>query len=93
MPALAPPKPPHPTLPLAAGLGAVGVLVVSLFASKLLLDAVVDYQWPIVVYVALLGVVGYGPSVGWWLYAVRRWSDDRRSARDVLARGECRRDR
>lgn len=72
-PQFAPPKPPHDTLPWQAGAGAVGVLVVSLLASKFLLDALVDLDWPIVVYVILLGLVGYGPSVAWWRYASQRW--------------------
>ncbi len=58
------------------------MLVVSLLGSKFVLDLVVDFKWPVVVYVALLGLVGYGPSVVWWWFSMRRWgSGDRR--RDV----------
>jgi membrane protease YdiL (CAAX protease family) len=53
--------------------GAVTVLIASLIASKFLLDALVEFDWPIVVYVVILGLVGYGPSVAWWLVASKRW--------------------
>ncbi len=69
----APPRDPHPTLPLAAGVGAIIVLVVSLVGSKFVLDLIVGFEWPVVVYVALLGVLGYGPSVAWWWFATDRW--------------------
>ncbi|WP_420453584.1 CPBP family intramembrane glutamic endopeptidase [Ilumatobacter sp.] len=69
---------PHPTLPLAAGAGALVVLVVSLLGSKVVLDLLVDRGWPVVVYVALLAVAGYGPSLMWWWYASRRWGTGRR---------------
>jgi len=61
------------TLPLVAAVGAVAVLTASLLVSKLLLDAVVGFGWPVAVYVALLAGVGYGPSLWWCWYASRRW--------------------
>ncbi|MGA9277089.1 lysostaphin resistance A-like protein [Ilumatobacter sp.] len=70
--------PAHPTLPLAPGIGALVVLAASLVASKYLLDLVVDFEWPVAVYVALLAVAGYGPSVAWWWYATDRWGSGRR---------------
>jgi membrane protease YdiL (CAAX protease family) len=73
------PRPAHPTLPIVAGVGAIVVLVVSLLGSKFILDLVVDFEWPVVLYVAMLGLVGYGPSVVWWWFATARWgSGDRR---------------
>ena len=39
------------------------VLTLSLFVSKYVLDLLVDFEWPVAVYVALLAVVGYGPSI------------------------------
>lgn len=84
-PQFAAPKPPHDTLAWQAGAGAVAVLVVSLLASKFLLDALVGLDWPIVVYVVILGLVGYGPSVAWWLYATQRWGSGQPLA-DVGAR-------
>ena len=52
-----PPRPAHPTLPLAAGLGALVVLTLSLLASKFVLDLLVEYNWPVAVYVGLLVVI------------------------------------
>ena len=49
------------------------MLTVSLLASKYLLDAVVDFGWPVAVYVGLLAAVGYGPSLWWCWFASRRW--------------------
>lgn len=70
----------HPTLPFAAGAGAIIVLVVSLLGSKFILDLVVDFKWPVVAYVALLGVIGYGPSLVWWWFATGRWGSGNRRA-------------
>ncbi len=64
---------PTPTLPLRAAVGAIGVLSVSLVGSKYVLDAVVDVGWPVAIYVAILAVIGYGPSLWWCLFASRRW--------------------
>ena len=72
-PSFEPPRPPHDTLPWQSGAGAVAVLVVSLLASKLLLEVIVGFEWPIVVYVVILGVTGYGPSLLWWRHATDRW--------------------
>lgn len=72
-PAPAPAPAPHPTLPLAAGVGAIAVLTASLLLSKVVLDLVVDFRWPLLVYVTLLGTLGYGPSLIWWSYTSRRW--------------------
>lgn len=63
-----------PTLPLGAVVGAIVVLTTSLVTSKYLLDAVVGFGWPLAVYVALLALVGYGPSVWWCRYASARWA-------------------
>ena len=53
------------------------VLTTSLVVSKYLLDAVLHFAWPVAVYVALLGLVGYGPSVWWCRYTARRWATGR----------------
>jgi membrane protease YdiL (CAAX protease family) len=58
---------------MAAAWGAIGVLTASLIVSKYLLDAVIDFDWPVAVYVALLALVGYGPSLWWCRLASRRW--------------------
>ena len=62
-----------PVLPVAAAVGAMVVLSVSLLASKYVLDAVVDFGWPVAVYVGMLALVGYGPSLWWCRFASRRW--------------------
>lgn len=69
--------PPTPTLPVQAAIGAIVVLTASLLASKLLLDAVVGFEWPLVVYVAMLALVGYAPSLVWCRYVSRRWATGR----------------
>lgn len=66
-----------PALPIVAAIGAMLVLTASLIASKYLLDVLLHFQWPIAAYVALLAVVGYGPSVWWCRYASRRWATGR----------------
>lgn len=71
---LRPPRGPHDRLPLAPGIGAIVVLIVSLLASKVVLDVLVGFEWPVVAYVALLGVIGYGPSIAWWWYSMKRWA-------------------
>lgn len=85
MPTFAPVRSPHPTLPLTPGLGALVVLAASLVSSKFVLDLIVDFDWPVAVYVAILVIVGYGPSVGWWWYATGRWGSGDRLG-DVGAR-------
>jgi len=60
-------------LPFRAAAGAVAVLVVSLIASKYVLDLLVGFAWPVIFYVALLAVLGYGPSLWWCRLASRRW--------------------
>jgi CAAX protease family protein len=67
----------HPVLPLQVALGAVVVLIASLLVSRYLLEYLVRFDWPIVVY-ALIGIgVGYGPSVWWCVYASHRWGSGR----------------
>lgn len=73
----APARRPTPTLPLAAAVGAIGVLTASLITSKFLLDAVVDFDWPVAVYVSLLAAIGYGPSLWWCRFVSRRWGTGR----------------
>lgn len=72
-PRLAPPREAHGSLPMVAGVGAVLVLATSLVLSKYALDALVGFEWPIFVYVVVLSALGYGPSIVWVVYAVRRW--------------------
>ncbi len=71
------PREEHPRLPLVVAVGALIVLVGSLLVSKLVLDAIVDRGWPLLVLVAIVGVIGYGPSIVWGLYVRRRWGAGR----------------
>jgi uncharacterized protein len=65
---------PDPGIDLTLGVafGVIAVLVVSLVASRFVLDALVPQGWPIVVYVFISGVVGYGPVLVWSVVAARR---------------------
>ncbi len=62
-----------PVLPIQAGLTALIVTAVSLTASKLLIQWLVDYRWPIAVYAVIAAVVGYGPLLACCLLIARRW--------------------
>lgn len=53
------------------------MLTVSLVVSKLVLDAVVDFDWPVAVYTLLLAAIGYGPSLWWCRHVSRRWGTGR----------------
>ncbi len=64
---------PEPTLPLPAAIGAIVVTAMSLLGSRLLLDALGRFSWPILIYVVISVVVGYGPMVAYCVGASRRW--------------------
>jgi uncharacterized protein len=49
------------------------VLTASLVGSKLLLDELLRFDWPVVVYVAIVATLGYAPSVWWCRYVSARW--------------------
>jgi membrane protease YdiL (CAAX protease family) len=84
---LAVPAPPPRRLPIVVAIGAVVVLLVSLIASRVLIEHLVQFKWPIVVYVAISVVVGYGPSLWWCWYATARWgTGDRRADLGLQAR-------
>jgi uncharacterized protein len=78
-PIFSPPGPAHATMPLAAATGAVAVLMVSLLASRLLLDGLLRFEWPVAAYAAIAVMVGYGPSVWWCWFATGRWGTGSRS--------------
>jgi len=71
------PREEHPVLPLQVAVGAVVVLIASLLASRYLLEYLVRFDWPIVVFAVIGTTVGYGPSVGWCVYASHRWGTGR----------------
>jgi hypothetical protein len=77
---LAPPAEPHPSLPLAAAIGALAILLASLMGGRLLIEVLSRFDWPLLVYVALLTTVGYGPSVAWCWHVSRRWGSRRLGA-------------
>jgi membrane protease YdiL (CAAX protease family) len=51
----------------------LAVLVVSLLAGKLLVEALIGQDWPLIVYVVILATLGYGPSLVWGAHVRRRW--------------------
>ncbi len=68
-----PPAPPHPTIPLGAGVGALLTILASLIASRYVIDALSHQQWPIAVYVVIAGLIGYGPVLAFCWWASHRW--------------------
>ena len=47
--------------------------------GRALIDLLVEFDWPVVFYIVLLALVGYGPSVVWGLYVRNRWADGKSS--------------
>jgi hypothetical protein len=72
-----PAKQPHPSLPIGAAWGALITLMVSLVASRYILRAIADFEWPIFVYVIILAILGYAPALLWCRYASRHWGTGR----------------
>ena len=70
-------RPEHATLDVRAAIGAALVLLVSLVASRYVIEALVRFEWPIAVYAAIAALIGYGPSVLWCVVAARRWGTGR----------------
>ncbi|MEX2627554.1 MAG: CPBP family glutamic-type intramembrane protease, partial [Ilumatobacteraceae bacterium] len=69
---LEPARPPHATLPISAAVGALVILTTSLIGGRILIDQLVPLGWPVLVYVVVLTVIGYGPSVAWCVHVSRR---------------------
>jgi membrane protease YdiL (CAAX protease family) len=67
----------HGTLDVRAAFGAAVVLLVSLITSRYVIEWLVTYEWPIVVYAGIAVLLGYGPSVLWCVVAARRWGTGR----------------
>jgi membrane protease YdiL (CAAX protease family) len=67
--------PPHQRLPLPAAVGALLVLVGSLVFGRSVVALFADSDRPVDVVLSVL--VGYGPSLVWCWYVLRRWTDGR----------------
>lgn len=79
--------PTTPVLPVRAAVAAMVVLASSLVLARLVLDALLVFDWPIGVYIALVATIGYGPAVVWCWWAAGRWgSGTRRSTLGLSAR-------
>lgn len=70
-------RPPHPQLPMRTAVGALVILTTSLLVGKALIEILIDLDWPVLVYVVVLALIGYGPSVVWCWYVRRRWAAGR----------------
>jgi len=66
-------RPPAATLDVRAAVGAAVVLLVSLIASRAVVEALLPREWPIATYTGVSVLVGYGPSLLWCWAASRRW--------------------
>ena len=64
----------HSTLPLAAALGALGVLVASLLVGRIVGSIVAAFAPEVIAFVVAVAI-GYAPSVMWAWYVMRRWGD------------------
>lgn len=73
-------RPKHPVLPIGSSLGAIVVLIASLVTAKAIVGSLVQFDWPVFVYVSILVALGYGPSLVWAGYVRRRWADGRSSS-------------
>ena len=69
----------HPHLPLAAAMGALGILVGSLLLGRTM-GALIAELGPDVVAFVVAVALGYGPSVMWARYVAGRWGDSSPSA-------------
>lgn len=72
-PGVRPPRPPHPTLPLAFAIWPLVTILVSLVASRFVIEWLSTFRWPIALYVAIAAVIGYGPVLAVGAWASRRW--------------------
>ncbi len=70
----------HPSLPISAALGALAILMVSLVVGKLVVESLVDQDWPLGVYIGISAVLSYGPSIAWGVFVRRKWGAGRLAA-------------
>jgi membrane protease YdiL (CAAX protease family) len=86
VPAVVPP-PPRPALPFQVAVGATLSIAVPLVISRILVRQLAHFQWPVVVYLVISGVLAYVPPMVFWWYASGRWgSGYRRLDAGVLFR-------
>ena len=71
---------PFTPLPVPAALGALLALAVPLVASRWLLRGILHWNLPIALYIVILAVVVYAPSLWWWRLASRRYGTGRPAA-------------
>ena len=64
---------PFEPLPVQAAVAALVLVTGSLIASKFLLQWLIRYEWPLMVYVAIAILSAYGPSVLGSVWISRRW--------------------
>ncbi|MEY4340206.1 MAG: hypothetical protein RLZ14_2056, partial [Actinomycetota bacterium] len=78
---------PAPTLPWRVAVGGVLALVVPLVASRWLLRPLAGQSVPAAVFVALAGLLAYGPTLWFWWWSSRRWgSGSMRADAGLVAR-------
>lgn len=65
-------EPTEPTLPVRTAVIVVGILIVSLVVARVVAVALVEIGAPVLVAVAVLSVIGYGPALVWSLRVARR---------------------
>jgi len=68
-PVLRPPRPPHPTLPLAVAVGAVVLTATPLITSGWVVGWLDGFALPMPLHVALAVGFTYGPALLWWWVA------------------------
>lgn len=73
---------PHPTLPIIAAWGGLAVTAAALIGSRFALIALGRFEFPVIVYVALSVIFGYGPMLAYCIWASHRWGNGR--VRDSL---------
>ncbi len=67
----------HPTLPLVAALGGLAVTAAALVGSRFALIALGGFEFPVVAYVAMSVIFGYGPMLAYCIWAAHRWGNGR----------------
>ncbi len=67
----------HPTLPLVAAIGGLAVTAAALVGSRFALIAIGSLRLPVIVYVALSVIFGYGPMLAYCIWASHRWGNGR----------------